>query len=109
MKLPDTLLDNHEAAPYWDTQAVHDAVQDEGKTLRSTERALEKASWLPPALGIADLVDEFERPLIGKAAESFEAGLAAHRAAHARDDQVPGLLERRFLRNRQLAIASALR
>ena len=49
MELPETLLSNREDAPFWDTQAVHDAVQDEGKTLRSTERALEKAAWLPAA------------------------------------------------------------
>ena len=52
MELPETLLSNREDAPFWDTQAVHDAVQDEGKTLRSTERALEKAEWLPAALAL---------------------------------------------------------
>ncbi len=73
MELPETLLSNREDAPFWDTQAVHDAVQDEGKTLRSTERALEKAAWLPAALTLDELRDEFDRPLIAKVASSLEA------------------------------------
>ncbi len=73
MELPATLLTNRDDAPYWDTQAVHEVVQTEGKTLRSTERALEKASWLPEALTLADLRDEEGRPLISLVAANLEA------------------------------------
>ncbi len=73
MDLPATLLTNRDNAPYWDTQAVHEVVQTEGKTLRSTERALEKADWLPEALTLAGLRDEQDRPLISLVATSLEA------------------------------------
>ena len=43
------------------------------KPLRSTERMLEKAEWLPPALNVDKLRDELNRPVIGLVAASLEA------------------------------------
>ncbi len=50
----------------WDTQAVHVRMAETGaeQTVRSTERLLEKADWLPAALKLDDLRDESDRPLV---------------------------------------------
>ncbi|MFT7246559.1 MAG: sulfate adenylyltransferase subunit 2 [Candidatus Azotimanducaceae bacterium] len=47
----------------WDTQAVHAATLDDvpDQSLRTTERALESASFLPAALAIEDVRDERDR------------------------------------------------
>ncbi len=78
MSLPDELLRNPEATAelaYWDTQQVHALLSSEGdgKSLRSTERLLEKADWLPAALQSEDIRDEHGRALTALVAASLEA------------------------------------
>ena len=75
MDLPAELLQNPGSAPFWDTQSVHDVLSDGGTTqaLRSTERLLEKAQWLPAALKQDDLRDELGRELTGLVASGIEA------------------------------------
>ena len=47
---------------YWDTAAVHEQLNaaGDGQSLRSTERALDEAGFLPASLELDDLVDEFD-------------------------------------------------
>ena len=75
MALPAELLQNPGSTPFWDTQRVHDLLSDGGttQTLRSTERLLEKAQWLPAALKQDDLRDELGRALTGLVASGIEA------------------------------------
>ena len=53
MELPAALLDNPKSEQFWDTQSVHEVLNEDGDTLtlRSTERLLEKADR--PNLGIS--------------------------------------------------------
>jgi sulfate adenylyltransferase subunit 2 len=75
MDFPPALLTNPSIGSYWDTQSVHDLLSEAGEsqTLRSTERLLEKADWLPASLKIEDLTDERGRSLIGLVAASLDA------------------------------------
>ena len=52
---------------YWDTAAVHESrnAAGDGQSLRSTERALDEAGFLPASLELDDLVDEFGRKPVG--------------------------------------------
>ena len=75
MYLSPALLENQPNRPFWDTQGVHEFLREAGesRTLRSTERLLEKAPWLPASLIRADLRDEQGRGLISLVAASIEA------------------------------------
>jgi sulfate adenylyltransferase subunit 2 len=75
MEIPLLLLENPASGEFWDTQGVHEALVQAGEeqTLRSTERLLEKADWLPQALKLGDLRDELDRPLIGLVADSLDS------------------------------------
>ena len=78
MTLPEDILNNPDESAgfsYWDTQHVHALVGQDGESqsLRSTERLLEKAEWLPAALTIEQLHDEHGRELRKLVAESLEA------------------------------------
>ncbi|MEM9620557.1 MAG: sulfate adenylyltransferase subunit CysD [Pseudomonadota bacterium] len=75
MEIPSSLLKPRADGAFWDTQSFHDALVEQGgdQTVRSTERMLEKASWLPNALKIEDLRDELDRPLRKLVAEGLEA------------------------------------
>ena len=77
MELPSGIQTNPEGADFWDTQHVHEALHDAGveQNLRTTERQLEKAGWLPGAMKPAELRDELDRPLIQLVVESLEAAL----------------------------------
>ncbi len=75
MDLPQALYKKHPSAGYWDTQSFHDLLMEEGsdQTLRSTERLLEKADWLPAPLTVEQLHDELNRPLTQLVVQSLEA------------------------------------
>jgi len=74
MEIGPEFLQNPVTAAFWDTQSVHEAITEKGdsKTLRSTERLLEKASWLPNALDLQEIRDELGRPLTELVAKSLE-------------------------------------
>jgi len=74
IELHGDLRDNPTDAEYWDTQGVHTLLAATGKVenLRSTERLLEKAPWLPRPLKIEELVDDAGRPLIRLVVGSLE-------------------------------------
>jgi len=74
MEIPASLLQG-QAQAYWDTQSVHDLLTESGEdqALRSTERRLEKTTWLPSALKLEDLRDEANRALVGQVAQSLDA------------------------------------
>ena len=73
MDIPAGLAENPEQG-YWDTGKVHEHLQSAGEeqSLRSTERMLEKAGWLPSALTTADVKDELGRGLTQLVAISLE-------------------------------------
>ncbi len=83
MDLPAELLDNPADQPYWDTAGVHEVLSRSGdaQTLRSTERFLQKADWLPQALNREDIRDEQSRELVSLVAQSLEAAIKKKRAA----------------------------
>ena len=74
MEYPSALFDNPDSGP-WDSRSVHELLTDSGDsgTLRSTERLLEKADWLPDALTRDDLRDEHGRELVGLVADMMDA------------------------------------
>ncbi len=74
MQLPEALIQQTPASGYWDTQSLHDVLTQAGKeqTLRSTERLLEKSTWLPDILSVDALRDEQDRPLTALVAQSLE-------------------------------------
>ncbi|NOX51381.1 MAG: sulfate adenylyltransferase subunit CysD [Gammaproteobacteria bacterium] len=74
MDYPVELLENPKTADFWDTQSVHEVLLAAGsvESLRSTERILEKLSWLPHPIKIDDVTDELNRPLVGLVATSLE-------------------------------------
>jgi len=74
MELPEALKQQTPASGYWDTQSLHDVLTQAGneQTLRSTERLLEKATWLPDILSLEALRDEQDRPLTAMVAQSLE-------------------------------------
>ncbi len=78
MDFPPALLHNP-ASPagrgYWDTQSVHEFLSkdEETQTLRSTERLLEKAPWLPASLKLEAVRDEQGRELIALVKSSIDA------------------------------------
>ena len=59
---------------FWDTQSVHDHVSgnDAVENVRSTERLLEKTTWLPKPMKWDAVSDELERPIIQVVAASLE-------------------------------------
>ena len=81
MDLPAVLFKNPTGHPYWDTGSVHEVLSGPGeaKALRSTERVLEKADWLPKAVQRADLRDEQGRGLINLVADGLEASVKKKR------------------------------
>ncbi len=74
VELPDVLFENPGEAGFWDTAGVHNALVEAGEeqTMRSTERMLEKAVWLPAALKLGDLRDEMDRALTQLVAQSLD-------------------------------------
>jgi len=83
MDLPAELFENPGERPYWDTGAVHEVVSEpsDGQALRSTERLLEKAVWLPKALTREDIRDDMGRELVNLVAASLEASIKKKRTA----------------------------
>jgi len=75
MDFPAELFENPSDHAYWDTATVHERVSKPGEeqALRSTERMLEKAGWLPKALQRDDLRDEQDRNLVKLVADALEA------------------------------------
>ncbi|MGK0256874.1 MAG: sulfate adenylyltransferase subunit 2 [Candidatus Azotimanducaceae bacterium] len=71
MQLP---LSNPEHADFWDTQGIHDFLVSAGheETLRTTERHLEQAQWLPESCALEDIVDERGLPLNGLVVASLD-------------------------------------
>jgi sulfate adenylyltransferase subunit 2 len=74
MELPAGIQDNPATARFWDTHEVHEALAEAGveQNLRTTERQLEKADWLPEARKPEDVTDELDRPLIQLVVTSLE-------------------------------------
>ncbi|MEM7080487.1 MAG: sulfate adenylyltransferase subunit CysD [Pseudomonadota bacterium] len=68
------LLDVPAPDGYWDTQKIHDHLVGRGDTgsLRSTERLLAAADWLPQALNVDEVADEHGRPLRRLVVEALE-------------------------------------
>ena len=62
LTLPETLFKNRRDAvgreTFWDTASVHELIGDGAQSLRSTERLLEKATFLPETLKVKDVRDE---------------------------------------------------
>ena len=79
MSIPQT---NPSEGKYWDTQSVHDQLAERGdvENLRATERLLEKVSWLPRPLKIADVRDENGRDLVRLVSNSLEERARRKRA-----------------------------
>ena len=75
MDLPQEIQANPTTTDFWDTHHVHEAVQAAGseQDLRTTERQLEKADWLPEALSPSAVKDELGRPLVQLVVASLEA------------------------------------
>ncbi len=75
METPIYLLEPQPDGGFWDTQKVHHALQTHGEeqTLRSTERMLEKADWLPGPVGVDSIQDEQGRGLVRLVADHLEA------------------------------------
>jgi sulfate adenylyltransferase subunit 2 len=75
MGMFDLLRTNPADGGFWDVAKVHKAFQAEKgqRSLRSTERWLERAQWLPRAVGLADLRDEDGRALKGAVVASLSA------------------------------------
>ena len=79
MDLPTSLRQNRAETDHgtaaWDTAAVHDLLVEQGAshTLRTTERQLETADWLPGLVKLADVRDEHDRPLVKLVSDSMEA------------------------------------
>lgn len=81
MDLPAEIFKNPADLPYWDTGAVHEVLckPGDGQALRSTERLLEKAQWLPRALSRQDIRDEQGRELTALVAQSLETSIKKKR------------------------------
>jgi sulfate adenylyltransferase subunit 2 len=75
MDLPAAVQSNPTGADYWDTQLFHQALQDAGveQNVRTTERQLEKAHWLPAVRKPEDIQDELQRPLVQLVVADLEA------------------------------------
>ena len=75
MEIPQALHDNPIEGGFWDIARVHEvflAAEDE-RSLRSTERWLEAALWLPKAVSLAQLQDEDGRGLKSAVVDSLQA------------------------------------
>ena len=75
MEIPQALRDNPIEGNFWDIARVHKIfLATEGeRSLRSTERWLEAATWLPKAVGLAELKDEDGRGLKSAVVDSLQA------------------------------------
>jgi len=79
MTLPEQLFvnptDDSGQALAWDTARLHQALNDAGveQNLRSTERQLEQADWLPPALRSEDIHDADGLAPVQLVRQSFDA------------------------------------
>ena len=78
MSLPKVIFTNRsdeQGRPaYWDTQSVHEALaEDAAQSIRSTERLIEKADFLPATLKVEDVRDEFGRSPISLVQTHLEA------------------------------------
>ena len=82
MENTELIQANPEAARFWDTHSVHEAIAAEGteQTLRSTERLLEKTTWLPQVLSLPELRDEKDRAVVQLVAESIASQAKKKRA-----------------------------
>jgi sulfate adenylyltransferase subunit 2 len=74
MEIPQALRDNPIEGGFWDIARVHDTfLATEGeRSLRSTERWLETATWLPKAIGLETLEDEDGRELKSAVVDSLQ-------------------------------------
>ena len=75
MDIPQILRTNPTQGGFWDIASVHEALLAEGgeRSLRSTERWLEAATWLPKALSVGELRDEDGRVLKSAVVDSLQA------------------------------------
>jgi len=79
MDLPKDVYQNHVdetgRTRFWDTASIHEMLTRSGsdQTLRSTERLLEKSSFLPRPLKLDELRDEQGRAPLRLVCEQFEA------------------------------------
>ncbi len=75
MEIPQALRDNPAQGGFWDIARVHEVfLATEGeRSLRSTERWLEAAVWLPKAVSLAELQDEDGRRLKSAVVDSLQA------------------------------------
>lgn len=98
MELPSSLLMNPPNHVFWDTQRVHDFLREGGEshTLRSTERLLKTAEWLPVALTLSALRDERGRNLRHLVATSIDAQSKKKRL-HSLYVQAQKMADRRHL------------
>ena len=76
MDIPQALRDNPIEGGFWDIARVHDVfLATEGeRSLRSTERWLDAATWLPKAVSLTQLQDEDGRGLKSAVVDSLQAG-----------------------------------
>ena len=75
MEIPQALRDNPIEGNFWDIARVHEIfLATEGeRSLRSTERWLEAATWLPKAVSLTQLEDEDGRGLKSVVVDSLQA------------------------------------
>ena len=75
MDIPQALRDNPIEGGFWDIARVHDVfLATEGeRSLRSTERWLDAATWLPKAVSLTQLQDEDGRGLKSAVVDSLQA------------------------------------
>ena len=86
MHLPSAILRNRKGANglgFWDTATVHAALQGTGadQALRSTERLLDKAGFLPKPIKLAEIRDELGREPIHLVCRNLEAQAKRKRVA----------------------------
>ena len=74
MDLLTDLPHTPESQAFWDTQSLHEYLQAQGseQTVRTTERNLEKAEWLPKSVEFSGLRDELDRELIQVVAKQLD-------------------------------------
>ncbi len=74
MDIPQALRDNPIEGGFWDIARVHDVfLATEGeRSLRSTERWLDAATWLPKAVSLTQLQDEDGRGLKSAVVDNHE-------------------------------------
>jgi len=75
MEIPQSLRNNPVEGGFWDAARVHKVflTTEGGRSLRSTERWLEAATWLPKAASLAELQDEDGRGLKITVVDSLQA------------------------------------